>query len=335
MKIARSRLSARLKACFVAVGATGPHDLARFVRQHETKEQVLAGCLAPRDDGPATSEELESFKELSQVARRCAARARDVDAGSRDYVPEAERMRNEKGAADAATEAWYANGGRSRDTVTHQPQHKQHARARSTLHAGCRTGTKQGSAQERDRDTRMKYVNNIVDHMMQLRPVPPSVEAAAAAGDATGLLSLNAAGRRASTLRVRLRSWKAFERWLRAAYDVPLPTDWRMLLESMIVRVAEPCGRQSLFSLYYSAMLWEHATGWSLTHDPLWRAGVDEMLAMVFGRAGHREATTAPPPLLRHFVCLREDCDERGRPVMVACMRSVEASPSQGRVTFR
>ena len=80
-----------------------------------------------------------------------------------------------------------------------------------------RLGMTQGPAQERDRDTRMKYVDSIVDHLMQLRPVPPSVEGAAATGDASGLLSLNAAGRRASTLRVRLRSWKAFERWLGAA----------------------------------------------------------------------------------------------------------------------
>ena len=84
-----------------------------------------------------------------------------------------------------------------------------------------------------------------------------------------------------------------------------------MLLERARVRVAEPCGRQTLLSLYCSAVFWGRAMGWSLTRDTLWRAGVDEMLAMVSGRAGHRESTTA------------------------VRMRGVEALLSLGRVTLR
>ena len=296
-----NRLTERLRHCLVAEEATTPHDIARFVRRRENVELVLTTCMKKYDADHVTTAELDDFEELVLSARRHVARARDGDAGPHDYALEAKRLRSEMDATAEAVEKWYVSASRGGTAEQRQLPLKKHVRARPTLRAGGKPGKREGTAEEQDRITRTKNIEHIVNHLLQLRPIPPAVQAAAEAGDARGLLALNAAGRRASTLRMRLRSWLAFTRWLKAAYGLAWPTDWRMLLEYVKVRVGEPCGKQTILSFYYSATFWERATGWTLTQDPLWKAGVGEMLAMVSGRAGHRESTTAPPPLLQHL----------------------------------
>ena len=53
-------------------------------------------------------------------------------------------------------------------------------------------------------------------------------------------------GRRAGTLRSRVRSVQEFLAWLTASHNVSFPVHWRQLTEYLQVRYSEPCVRGSL-----------------------------------------------------------------------------------------
>ena len=52
---------------------------------------------------------------------------------------------------------------------------------------------------------------------------------------------LLAAGRRASTLRARVRAWVRFRKWLRESFDTDHPRSSRDALDYLLVRADEPC----------------------------------------------------------------------------------------------
>ena len=59
-------------------------------------------------------------------------------------------------------------------------------------------------------------------------------------------IDLLGAGRRASTLRSRVRGVQKFLGWLAAAHNLAFPDCWRHYSEFLQVRLAEPCVRGAL-----------------------------------------------------------------------------------------
>ncbi len=293
-----------------AAEATDAVALGRFIRRSEVPSRVLERVMGRE---PSVTE-LEAFLLLLAAARRAARRFAEEDDMLTEYELQAKRLRSEHDRRLAWEEAWYLNAGRSAGAGLVCPVAHLHVRSRSTLRAGGRPARGQGLAAAREGEVRQKYVEAIVSLLLSAQPTLPSVAAATQTGDARAVLSMVAAGRRASTLRTRYRAWVNFTRWLQAAHNVNWPTDWRTLLEYLRIRVSEPCGRQTILGLYYATTFWERAAGVHLTNDPLWKAAVEEMLSMVAGRAGHRASISAQPPLLRHLQLLEGLVCDIGEP---------------------
>ncbi len=71
-------------------------------------------------------------------------------------------------------------------------------------------------------------------------------------------------GRRASTLRARVRAWEKFQCWLRDARGVCQPTCVGDLVDYLLDRAAEPCGRSVIRSTFDMMRFAEEMTGVSL-----------------------------------------------------------------------
>ncbi len=188
------------------------------------------------------------------------------------------------------------------------------------------------SASAKDGAVRTGYVEEIVDWLIRLQC--PTAESAAASGDPRATLGLVAAGRRASTLRARLRAWKAFSRWLLAAHGESWPSTWRHLFDYLMARVTEPCGKSTLLGIVYAATLWERATGWRLTLDPLWEPAVQELLSRVTGRAGGRASTSAPPFLAAHVALLETLVMDETENLWLRCFAGWKACKSWAVLRF-
>ncbi len=182
------------------------------------------------------------------------------------------------------------------------PPAKPLGKRRSRLRPTGRAESDDLTAAARDGIQRQHYVQIMVNKLIMLEC--PTAVAAAQGGDPRAVLGLLAAGRRASTLRVRIRTWEALERWLWASHGERWPKDWRRVLDYLITRVAEPCGRHTLIGVVYATVFWEKATGWPLTDNPLWEPSIKELLTRVTGRARGGRSSTALTLLPMHLALL-------------------------------
>ena len=74
-------------------------------------------------------------------------------------------------------------------------------------------------------------------------------------------IQLLGGGRRAGTLRSRVRSVQKFLGWLIAAHGIKFPNHWRQLIEYLQVRYSEPCVRGSLKLVHSSYIFLQEVAG--------------------------------------------------------------------------
>ncbi len=174
------------------------------------------------------------------------------------------------------------------------------ARRRHSLGPVSARAVAGGLAEQEEAALRKGLVDQLVDLLLHVGG--PMVEQARLASDPRAMLALTAGGRRARTLRTRLRAWKAFASWLEAAHHESWPSTWARLLDYAQVRADEPCGRQSLLGFFGAVKFIEVAAGYppeaQMTQHVLYSAAVKEILARVSARAGGQGARSAHRPLV-------------------------------------
>ncbi len=323
-------LPLRMKEALVSADAQDAVVVARLVRQTQTSAEVW-DCLAggPYADFDA---DLDLFDRLRNAAFEVARRKRDKERETTDLELDVKRLRTNKERKQQEEEEFYARGRAGRGVPLPPPPSSRAAVPRSRLRRGVRPGDDDATASAKDGRVRSGYVDEIVDVLIGL--CCPTAEAAATSADPRATLSLVAAGRRASTLRARLRAWRAFVKWLQAAHGEPWPSSWRRLLDYMMARVAEPCGKSTLLSIVYAATFWEKAAGWRLTDDPLWEPAVQELLSRITGRSGGRASTSAPPYLASHLALLETLVMDESEDPWLRCFSGWKACKSWAVLRF-
>jgi hypothetical protein len=288
-------LPAAARQVLVDAEATDAYAIAHLARANDTVGQVW-------NELGGQELHLGAFSDLRDLAiRHCRKKARQ-DAGVSDEQHVVRRELLDRQREMERVERFFLSRGLATGDVGVTPMLTRPTRCRSTLRPGGRAAGSNQPASEREQQYRDKYVKEIIDLLISVRA--PTALSAAQCGDVRATLALIAAGRRASTLRCRLRAWKAFLRWLAAAYDESWPSSWRRLLEYLQMRAAEPCGRQSILGFAYAAAFWERASGCPLTVDTLWRPAVQELLARVASRARGGASQSAVPTLAKHLAAL-------------------------------
>ena len=79
--------------------------------------------------------------------------------------------------------------------------------------------------------------------------------------DSPSSIQLLGGGRRAGTLRSRVRSVQKFLSWLIASHGISFPVHWRQLTEYLQVRYSEPCVRGSLKLVHSSYIFLQEVAG--------------------------------------------------------------------------
>ncbi len=319
------------RAALEDAGADDLVSIARLVRRNEIEAEVLEELFGPRRQ--VTPEDLQHFADLRGLACRATYKKNEADAQRQDSEFMVKRWKETEEKKRRKEEAFFEGGGVGQGMPVLPPGPARGARKpRSRLRSTGTTAVDDRRAAAKDGELRAGYVGDIVDILIALDC--PTAQAAARTSDPRETLSLVAAGRRASTLRARLRSWRAFLRWLWAAHGERWPQDWRRVLDYMRARVVEPCGKQTLLSLAHAAGFWERATGWPLTADPLWDMSVKELLSRVAGRAGGQASITAPPFLMMHLALLEQTVMDEMEDRWLRCYAGWKAIKVWGALRF-
>ena len=128
--------------------------------------------------------------------------------------------------------------------------------------ADASTNTAKADAEEKER---ARWVDELVQILIEADT--PAVHIAAETPDPQKTLRRAAAGRRAKTLRKKVRSWKAFRKYLLRVYGQPWPTSATQMAEYADVRAQEPCGATFFDAFCQAASFMEKAGGFQ--HDDM------------------------------------------------------------------
>ena len=110
-------------------------------------------------------------------------------------------------------------------------------------------------------------------------------------------------GRRAGTLRSRVRSVQKFLGWLVASHGVNFPVHWRQLTEYLQVRYSEPCVRGSLKLVHSSYIFLQEVAGMEdkLTDSSMYVVALKELMSQAIPGKPPRQAPRFPTILLAAF----------------------------------
>ena len=108
------------------------------------------------------------------------------------------------------------------------------------------------------------------------------------------------AGRRASTLRSRVRILQKFLGWLAACYGLNFPSNWKQLTEYMQIRLSEPCVRGALKLTHSAFVFMQEVAGLTekLTEDALYMVTKKELPVAALPGRPPRQAPRYPTILL-------------------------------------
>ena len=110
-------------------------------------------------------------------------------------------------------------------------------------------------------------------------------------------------GRRAGTLRSRVRSVQKFLGWLIASHGITFPVHWRQLTEYLQVRYSEPCVRGSLKLVHSSYIFLQEVAGVEdkLTDSAMYAVSLKELMSQASPGRPPRQAPRFPTILLAAF----------------------------------
>ena len=116
-------------------------------------------------------------------------------------------------------------------------------------------------------------------------------------------IQLLGGGRRAGTLRSRVRSVQKFLGWLIASHGVSFPVHWRQLTEYLQVRYSEPCVRGSLKLVHSSYIFLQEVAGIEdkLTDSAMYVVALKELMSQSIPGKPPRQAPRFPTILLAAF----------------------------------
>ncbi len=290
---ALQRVAPGLQRRLHALGAVTIGVLANYVGREESHievfEDLLKGGFLERDD------ELD-FGSLIDLARRLHPRHQRAGTSRTVETLRAQQAGRDRERQREQLERMYMTRGASASAsaTPPPPAGAQPRRARSALgSAVCRgTGT---STTDMETAARERYLDELVDTLLEHKA--PVVSQVAEAGDIRAALRLTAGGRRARTIRTRLRGWRAFSSWLQISKGRAYPEGWMDVIDYARVRASEPCGRQTLLGLYWAVAFMEKAGGYGvgISQHPLYQGACREVLSTVTARAGGQ----GPSPALR------------------------------------
>ena len=126
-------------------------------------------------------------------------------------------------------------------------------------------------------------------------------------------LELLGAGRRASTLRSRVRGVQKFLGWPAAAHNLAFPDCWRHYSEFLQVRLAEPCVRGAFKHTHSCYVFLQEVAGVSVKHtdNTLYTVTRKEILTSALPGRPPRQAPRYPSVLLAAFEELVMDPDAK------------------------
>ena len=142
----------------------------------------------------------------------------------------------------------------------------------------CQEHAFQGPSARQDAESaeRTKWLNVLADILIATpTPMGALLRADPAARKILG------AGRRASTIRARVRTIRKFLVWLGAEHTLPYPDNYLRLIEYMQVRHSEPCPRGSLKLVHVAFVFMEELAGVRerFTDVPLYASARKELMA--------------------------------------------------------
>ena len=116
-------------------------------------------------------------------------------------------------------------------------------------------------------------------------------------------IQLLGGGRRAGTLRSRVRSVQKFLGWLIASHGISFPVHWRQLTEYLQVRYSEPCVRGSLKLVHSSYVFLQEVAGIEdkLTDSAMYVVALKELMSQSIPGKPPRQAPRFPTILLAAF----------------------------------
>ncbi len=305
-----------------AAGMGEPHRLARCLDDDDDstdtvwRELVITALGSGYDQSRLYQDEYD-FARLVSAARRLQQwRTRHYAQQPAEEI-EAQIEIKRRRLAAAETEQRLLGVGAPAGLSTAPPLPAATSKRRPDVGPVGRGGGPQGSAAGAEAAQRQRYVEEMVDVLLHLGG--PAMIQASLTADTRAVLRLAAGGRRARTLRVRLRAWKAFSVWLAASHNESWPSSWARVLDYAQVRADEPCGRQTLLGLFAAVRFMEVASGFGpekqVTTTPLYDSAVRELLNSVAARAGGGGPASANRPLVAQLIWLeRMVIDVNGMP---------------------
>ena len=116
-------------------------------------------------------------------------------------------------------------------------------------------------------------------------------------------IQLLGGGRRAGTLRSRVRPVQKFLGWLIASHGISFPVHWRHLTEYLQVRYSEPCVRGSLKLVHSSYIFLQEVAGIEdkLTDSAMYVVALKELMSQASPGKPPRQAPRFPTILLAAF----------------------------------
>ena len=146
--------------------------------------------------------------------------------------------------------------------------------------------------QDAESAERSRWINLLPD---LLRDTDTSMNGPSRRGE-PGQLPVNWSGRRAGTIRSRVRSIQKFIAWLAVAHGVTFTVHWRQLIEYAQVRLSDPCVRGSLKLLHNSYLFLQEVGGLEekLADDALYEVTWKELLASAIPGNPPRQAPRFP-----------------------------------------
>ena len=115
-------------------------------------------------------------------------------------------------------------------------------------------------------------------------------------GENPSNIQLLGGGRRAGTLRSRVRSVQKFLSWLIASHNISFPVHWRQLTEYLQVRYSEPCVRGSLKLVHSSYIFLQEVAGVEdrLTDSAMYAVSLKELMSQASPGRPPRQAPRFP-----------------------------------------
>ncbi len=281
--------------------------LAALFREAELADGSVLARLAAEEnlEDEADLERAEGdLKRLIDIARVQVGVERDrfVQTPTWTLAAQADvRRRREDDERDAAErEARLAKAAGARRPPP--PRNPRFATSRARAAAGDGAHARE----QAERAAKDKWVEELVRIMLEVNA--PSLTALGDSTNPLQLFRLTLRGKRASTLRARVREWRRFTAWLlrvKGRAWPRLPTD---ILDYGMERLDEPCTKSSLKNFWSTVGFMERHAGIRepFSDNEMVKVGVYAMIAEARARLDGGDRKQALPPPVR-LVCALED----------------------------